>query len=98
MALGLKLEAKLAVVVDLAVEDKVDRTRRVGHGLVTEGGEVDDREACVAEGDAGCVIHKLAVIVGAAVRNAQEPLAQAGSALDRRDSDDSAHGVRTLTS
>jgi hypothetical protein len=72
MTLGLELETKLSVVVDLAVEDEVHRTRRIGHGLVAERGEVDDRESSVPKRNAGRVIHELPVIVGATMGNAQQ--------------------------
>jgi hypothetical protein len=61
---GLELGAVLGVVVDLSVEDDLQRTVRVGHGLVSRG-EVDDAEAAVREADGP--VDEDAGIVGTAV-------------------------------
>ena len=49
----LELGPQRGVVVDLAVEDDPDRPVLVGHRLVAGGREVDDRQAAMAERDAG---------------------------------------------
>src|SRR5574341_742739 len=41
----------LSVVVDLAVEHDLDAVVLVGHGLVRDGRQVDDREAAVPQAD-----------------------------------------------
>src|SRR5437773_1539539 len=50
VALRLELRPEAAEVVDLAVEDDHERSRRVGHRLRSRA-EVDDRESRHPEGD-----------------------------------------------
>src|SRR2546427_466569 len=73
----LQLGLKLAVVVDLAVEDGPDRAVLVGHRLVTGGREVDDAEPRVQE---GCLRPSLR---GASVRAAMTKRLEHALAHDR---------------
>ena len=63
----LELGADLGVVVDLAVEDELDRAVLVRHRLHRRVGEVDDRQPAEAEADAAVVVDPGAAAVGAAV-------------------------------
>ena len=63
----LQLGPDLRVVVDLAVEDEVDRAVLVRHRLHRRVGEVDDREPAEAEADAAVVVDPGVAAVGAAV-------------------------------
>ena len=65
VALALELGAELAEVVDLAVEHDDDAAVLVGHGLGAGLGEVEDRQAAEAEGDAA--VDELSSHVGPAM-------------------------------
>ncbi len=65
VAAGLQLGPQLGVVVDLAVEDDLDRTVLVGHRLVPPG-EVDDAQPAHPDGQAA--FHPVALVVRAPVR------------------------------
>ncbi|KAF5031237.1 hypothetical protein DSECCO2_629830 [anaerobic digester metagenome] len=51
MSEGGEFLTKFAVVVDLAVEDDLERSVLVSHRLATLVGEIDDREAAMGEAD-----------------------------------------------
>src|SRR6266566_6846470 len=50
VATSLEAGAMLRVVIDLSIEDDLDRAVRVGHGLVSRS-EIDDAEAAVRKTD-----------------------------------------------
>src|SRR6478752_6635285 len=79
---ALQLVAQLAVVVDLAVLDDVERAILVGDRLVARL-EVDDRETPRGEGDVA--VAELSEAVRDAIRD--------GGAVRRRDSADPTHGA-----
>ena len=64
VAAALKLVAKLAIIVDAAVEDEVEAELRVDQRLRRAGRQVDDLEPLVAEADAAA--HQLSAGVGPA--------------------------------
>ena len=64
-ALTLELRAKLLEVVDLAVEDNLQRSLVHRHRLMSSRREVDDREPAVSQSDARGRVD--AVVVGSTV-------------------------------
>ena len=74
IALGLELGAKLLEVVDLAVEDDDDAAVLVGHGLSASLGQVEDRQAAEAQGNAA--VDKLTAHVGTAMDDAVHHLGE----------------------
>ena len=66
VAVFFEFGAEVLEVVDLAIEDDFVAAVGAGHGLVAEGGEIEDGEAAVAEGDAGFGIGPGAFVIGAA--------------------------------
>ena len=74
IALGLELGAKLLEVVDLAVEDDNDAAVLIGHGLSAGLGQVEDRQAAEAQGNAA--LDKLAAHVGTAMDDAVHHLGE----------------------
>ena len=66
-----QVASQLAVVVDLAVEDELDRAVLVGHRLVRGGAEVDDAQPAEAEPGAPVGRHERSRVVGPAVRDAR---------------------------
>ena len=74
IALGLELGAKLLEVVDLAVEDDNDAAVLIGHGLSAGLGQVEDRQAAEAEGNAA--VDKLTAHVGTAMDDAVHHLGE----------------------
>ena len=96
VAQRLQFGAQLAEVVDLAVEHHDDVAVLVDHRLLA-GGEVDDRQAAVAEADAGLDV-QLALVGAAVVLGLVHARAAAAGRSSRvaasiENSDDSAHGV-----
>jgi len=61
MALRDEFRPKLAIVVDLAVQDDPEPAALVRHRLRAGVGEVDDAQPCVAKGDVGLRVHAAAV-------------------------------------
>jgi hypothetical protein len=76
--LGLELAAKLAIVVDLAVEDELDSAVERFHRLVPERREIDDRKARMPEPDARLCVLEDAGVVGSTVREAPHPAFKRG--------------------
>ena len=74
IALGLELGAKLLEVVDLAVEDDNDAAVLIGHGLSAGLGQVEDRQAAEAQGNAA--VDKLAAHVGTTMDDAVHHLGE----------------------
>src|SRR5437588_12751232 len=67
MAAGFELDAQLLEIVNLAVEDDDDVAVFVGHRLMAQGREVDDRQPAVAETDRSIGIAAFAI--GTTVRD-----------------------------
>ena len=63
---GLQLGTELAVVVDLAVKGDDERTIVIFHRLGAGGGEVDNREAAMAQANAAVGGNPIAGAIGAA--------------------------------
>ena len=74
VALGLELGTEFLEVVDLAVEDNDDATVLVGHRLGASLGQVEDRQAAEAEGNAA--VDKLTAHVGTAMDDAVHHLGE----------------------
>ena len=74
IALGLELGTEFLEVVDLAVEDNDDATVLVGHGLSASLGQVEDRQAAEAQGNAA--VDKLTAHVGTAMDDAVHHLGE----------------------
>lgn len=64
VALGFELGTEFLEVVDLTVEDNDDAAVLIGHGLSAGLGQVEDRQAAEAEGNAA--VDKLTAHVGTA--------------------------------
>jgi len=62
-----QLRPEFLKIVDLAIEHDSIPAAFGEHGLVAFGREIQDREAPMAEGDAGIPVYPEAVVVGAAV-------------------------------
>ena len=67
MTARLELRAQLRVVVDLAVVGDPYGAVLVGHRLMASGGEVDDRQAPMAQRHPLVRAHARAAVVGAAM-------------------------------
>ena len=74
VALGLELGTEFLEVVDLAVEDNDDAAVLVGHGLSAGLGQVEDRQAAEAQGNAA--VDKLTAHVGTAMDDAVHHLGE----------------------
>ena len=58
--------AQFTEIVDLAIEDDDEALVGTGHGLMAVRREVEDREAAVAEGDAGVCVYPCTLVIGTA--------------------------------
>ena len=74
VALGFELGTEFLEVVDLTVEDNDDATVLVGHRLGASLGQVEDRQAAEAEGNAA--VDKLAAHVGTTMDDAVHHLGE----------------------